>query len=254
LQFVQGSTRRMTLTTGNNLDIAGGNLVVDNEKGISNSGGWTRISNPNGYIDFGPANTTWAHIYTDRPNFYFNKSLYILGRRVFEDGYHPNADKWTTPRSHTVTLTGAVTGSATQSVDGTGNKTWTVVTDLAGGFGDLYTYNVNMGLSTSWADVSGIAGSALPTGTYAIQIKVYNSDAGGGNYDEHYSGTMAWYGGGTNDGDSNEIPLHNAGHAYNGHAIYARTLRRYSSSMVLQLAASGTISADSIEIKIRKLI
>lgn len=37
--------------------------------------------------------------------------------RAFHDGYHPNADKWTTAR--TLSLTGAVTGSA--SIDGSGN-------------------------------------------------------------------------------------------------------------------------------------
>lgn len=54
--------------------------------------------------------------------------IYDNGSRVFSDRYHPNADKWTTARSHTVTLTGDVTGSATQSVDGTGNRTWTIST------------------------------------------------------------------------------------------------------------------------------
>ena len=57
-------------------------------------------------------------------------SMYIGTDRVFDDGYHPNADKWTTARSHTVTLTGEVTGTATQSVDGTGNKTWTINTTV----------------------------------------------------------------------------------------------------------------------------
>lgn len=32
-----------------------------------------------GYISFGPQNATWAHIYTDRPSFYFNKDLYVNG-------------------------------------------------------------------------------------------------------------------------------------------------------------------------------
>ena len=50
------------------------------------------------------------------------------GQRVFADNYHPNADKWTTARSHTVTLTGAVTGTVSQSVDGTAAKTWTIAT------------------------------------------------------------------------------------------------------------------------------
>lgn len=52
------------------------------------------------------------------------------GQRVFADNYHPNADKWTTARTHTVTLTGEVTGTASQSVDGSGNRTWTISTTL----------------------------------------------------------------------------------------------------------------------------
>lgn len=42
-----------------------------------------RFTTPSGYIEFGPANTTWAHIYTDRPNFYFNKNLYVLDNIVW---------------------------------------------------------------------------------------------------------------------------------------------------------------------------
>ena len=75
-------------------------------------------------------NTTWAHIYTDRPAFYTNKEIYVINQRVFHTGYHPNADKWTTARSHTVTLTGEVTGTASQTVDGTGNKTWSIATTV----------------------------------------------------------------------------------------------------------------------------
>ncbi len=51
-------------------------------------------------------------------------------QRVFDDEYHPNADKWTTGRTHTVTLTGQVTGTASQTVDGSANKTWTIATTL----------------------------------------------------------------------------------------------------------------------------
>jgi hypothetical protein len=46
-----------------------------------------------------------------------NKPLTISGNTAFHDGYHPNADKWTTAR--TLSLTGAVTGSV--SIDGSGN-------------------------------------------------------------------------------------------------------------------------------------
>jgi|GEM_PF-4806357 len=44
-----------------------------------NTWGGLRHSTTNGYIDFGPANASYAHIYTDRPYFYFNK-------RIFSDG------------------------------------------------------------------------------------------------------------------------------------------------------------------------
>ena len=34
-------------------------------------------TNTNGYIQFGPANTAYAHIQSDRPQFYFNKKLIV---------------------------------------------------------------------------------------------------------------------------------------------------------------------------------
>ena len=37
-----------------------------------------------------------------------------------------SASKWATARTHTVTLTGDVTGSNAQTVDGAGNETWTI--------------------------------------------------------------------------------------------------------------------------------
>ena len=53
-----------------------------------------------------------------------NQALTLNGNKVFNDAYHPNADKWTTARTNTVTLTGDASGSGSASVDGTGN--WTV--------------------------------------------------------------------------------------------------------------------------------
>lgn len=34
------------------------------------------LRNPNGYLQLGPQNSSWAHFITDRPNFYFNKSIH----------------------------------------------------------------------------------------------------------------------------------------------------------------------------------
>jgi hypothetical protein len=49
------------------------NHIYDNIDGLTTNGwGGPRITTASGYIDFGPANTSYAHIYTDRPSFYFN--------------------------------------------------------------------------------------------------------------------------------------------------------------------------------------
>jgi len=45
-----------------------------------------KSSTSSGYIEFGPANTSHAHIYTDRPNFYFNKELLVNNNTVWNEG------------------------------------------------------------------------------------------------------------------------------------------------------------------------
>jgi hypothetical protein len=51
-----------------------------------NAWGGLRNMTPYGYIDFGPANADWAHIYTDRPAFSFNKELYRIGYKMWDAG------------------------------------------------------------------------------------------------------------------------------------------------------------------------
>lgn len=46
---------------------------------ISGGGDWgIRFANDNGWIQFGPANTSWTHIYSDK-NFYMNTHLWVSG-------------------------------------------------------------------------------------------------------------------------------------------------------------------------------
>lgn len=54
---------------------------------------WRGISSvtPYGYIQFGPANASTAHIYTDRLNFHFNKELLVNGNAVYHQGFKPSA-------------------------------------------------------------------------------------------------------------------------------------------------------------------
>jgi hypothetical protein len=47
-----------------------------------NGWGGLRHQTNDGYIDFGPANTSHAHIYTDRANFYLNKPLTVSGGSI----------------------------------------------------------------------------------------------------------------------------------------------------------------------------
>jgi hypothetical protein len=68
------------------LDLGTGSIAIDTTKGFVNSGAWTRNQTPYGYIDIGPANTSYAHIYTDRPEFYLNKEIKINGNQVWNAG------------------------------------------------------------------------------------------------------------------------------------------------------------------------
>ena len=80
-------------------------------------------------------------------NFRSDGEFYSGSNRVFHDGYHPNADKWTTAR--TLSLTGDVTGSV--SIDGSANAsiTATVANDshshsnyIASNANDSYSGNI----------------------------------------------------------------------------------------------------------------
>lgn len=78
--------------------------------------------------------------------------------------------------------------------------------------------------ANTWAD-TGIDGTDLSTGTYAMQVYVSDFEVGGNHYYEYYSATIAWYGGGTNSTVVDEIPVHRAGHAPNTGDIQFRTQR-----------------------------
>jgi hypothetical protein len=45
-----------------------------------------KVGTDSGHVWIGPANTGHAHIYTDRPNFYFNKDLLVNGSTVWHAG------------------------------------------------------------------------------------------------------------------------------------------------------------------------
>ena len=70
-----------------NVSLSNGNVVLGTaSKGFSTSAAWLRNTTAYGYIEFGPANTSWAHIYTDRPAFYFNKEMRVNNQLVWNSG------------------------------------------------------------------------------------------------------------------------------------------------------------------------
>ena len=82
-----------------------------------------------GYISFGNDTTQLGRITTG--------ALTWGGNAVFHDGYHPNADKWTTAR--TLSLTGDVTGSVSWDGSGNASLTATVADDSHTHDGRYYT-------------------------------------------------------------------------------------------------------------------
>lgn len=114
------------------------------------------------------------------------------------------------------------------------------------------TIATSLKVTTDWMD-TGIAGTDLDTGMYAVYMGVNNSSTG--LYDEHWAGIMSWYSAPTNSGNSDEIILHNAGHADNGNEMYLRTLREANrANMRLQIAAKQAFTeAVTIKFRFRKL-
>ena len=95
--------------------------------------------------------------------------------------------------------------------------------------------------ANTWTD-TGIDGSDMTTGTYAMQVYVSDFNVGGGHYYEHYSGIMSWYGDSTNSTKVDEIPVHRAGHAPNNGDIQFRTQRHNSGVLMLQVKTNMTYS------------
>ncbi|MBE5156667.1 hypothetical protein HJ044_04855 [Vibrio parahaemolyticus] len=96
-------------------------------------------------------------------------TLTYKGNNVFRDDYHPNADKWTTAR--TLTLSGDVTGSV--SFDGSANATITTVVA-----NDSHTHSRLVPLHANWntqtdefrtGSTSSVAGA--PTSSYINWIQ-----------------------------------------------------------------------------------
>jgi hypothetical protein len=79
---------------------------------LSGNSEWgMRLTTDNGYIQFGPANSSWAHIYASQ-SFYFNQDLYVNGNIVITSANY---------NSYSPTLTGG-NASGTWAINVTGSS------------------------------------------------------------------------------------------------------------------------------------
>jgi hypothetical protein len=159
-------------------------------------------------------------------------------------GNAATATKLATTR--TITVNGVVKGSV--SFDGSSNVTLTTSAN------DITTITKSLKVTTSWMD-TGITGTNLATGTYAVQMLV-NDGTNTSQWNEHYSGIMSWFADSTNSTDADEILLHKAGHASNGKHVFLRTIRTTNNGYLkLQICSSSAFAAaSSITFKFKKLI
>jgi len=101
-------------------DTMTGQLIIDHNTSsmlklqATNSGPWA--------IELGRDDATASKVYNGGGYWYFEHRPRFAGNTAFDDGYHPNADKWTTAR--TLTLSGDASGSV--SWDGSANATLSV--------------------------------------------------------------------------------------------------------------------------------
>jgi len=147
------------------LDLGTQNINVDTNKGFVNSGSWTRNQTPYGYIDFGPANSGHAHIYTDRGSFYFNKELLVNGGTVWHsgnDGSGSGLDADLLDGQH---------ASAFEPANGTILKRGDDITSQ-----DWNTYVDNT--EASWRTVTNHTGANRPSSAYTYGTALSFAEAG----------------------------------------------------------------------------
>ena len=139
---------------------------------LSGAGDWgMRFTTDAGYITFGPANGSYAHIYTDRGTFYFNKDLLVNGNTVLTTANY---------NSYSPTLTG-----------GNASGTWSI--NVTGSAGSAST----AGSATNLSGTGGSSIQSTSTGTsYTANYQIRENAGGGGNTNEIYAPQLAFHWGG----------------------------------------------------------
>ena len=140
-------------------DVRAANYYVNGDTYYFKSGSWGfRHQTPSGYIEFGPANTGTAHIYTDRSSFYFNvNTLLANGNTVWTAGNDGSGSGLDADLLDGVDISRVVHGNGVNRTDGGDPNTL-----RPSGFYENYQGN-------------------SPTGTWYNYINMRHTNAGNGH-------------------------------------------------------------------------
>ena len=159
---------------------------------------------------------------------------------------------------------GVGTFTPTRKLDVAGEITHEGLVPKAGAFVDgLVTIDKTVSTTANtWTSLDISLSNIGGTGTFAVQV--YSNAHGGTTnaawYNMYWSGIMSWFHSATNDNDTEEIPLHMAGHARNNGTLELRTLLHtadgtsYANRCELQIKTANALSSAPISFRFRKLL
>ena len=159
-----------TLTVGGVTNSNSYSVGAASANGRLINGSWGfRHQTDSGYIEFGPANTSHAHIYTDRDNFYFNKYLLVNNALVWNAGND-----------------GSGSGLDADLLDGLQPSQLSVSSAIASDYLNSVNYATNYSSNLIYWQSSGLDTNYAPDGDWYNTIR---GSHGGGN--SYYSNTLA---------------------------------------------------------------
>ncbi len=157
-------------------------------KGSNNA---LRVATPAGYVDIGSQNSSWAHFITDRPAFYFNKSVAINGTlRPYSDNatdLGTSSARWRNAYVAGTVYVGAVrwgnnsliTGNQGGSIElGGDNSTAGVGTPYIDFHYNGSTSDYDVRLRITGPDVLSVEGGTLRLATRTNCSKLYTDSSG----------------------------------------------------------------------------
>jgi hypothetical protein len=150
-------------------------------------GSYHQFSTPSGYIRLGPANTGFAHIYTDRPSFYFNAPILVNGTAVSMVGHTHAWSQITSGKPSTLGGYGITDGVTHDSLlRGTLDASGTPDTFADDGIGIAI-------ISASGFGWPNALGTAVTLGTRASRnFQLWHTKDDGDLYFRHYNSGTGW--------------------------------------------------------------